>query len=73
MSDHLLWPLFNFDTNENDLREFPETVEEALPYIPGWDLDDSGGPTRSLFRLYVAKGDSIEDAMIKSLEAYCAA
>ena len=54
---------YNYDIQNWQLREAPQTSDDALPLIP------DNQAARNLFKLYLSMGDGILQAMRKTLLA----
>ncbi len=52
---------YNYDMQDYEYRDAPLTADEALPYIPTLT------GARGLFVCYVELGDTVPDAMLKTL------
>ena len=52
---------YNYDTKDYEYRSAPQTTDEALPFIP------TLLGARGLFTCYVSLGDTVLDAMLKTL------
>lgn len=52
---------YNYDMQDYEYRDAPQTASDALPYIP------TLLGARGLFACYVELGDTVLDAMLKTL------